>query len=230
MREKRLALDFTLKAGDDQGKVEAVFSTFDVIDSDGEVVTRSAITDGQELPMVWHHQWDEPIGKGIVKVDGNRAVFAGDFNLNDPVGKQAYERVKFMGGLQEWSFGFRPSRVEFRDFTMGDAVIRDVPHIVEAELFEVSPVLVGANRNTETLSVKEKRGPVLTTDDLDIFLKDGESLGNAEAIWSVLRTYAESIDASASLDEIERLAKRSAWADRWQAEARLALAAAELEG
>ena len=58
---KRLSAPLTLKA-DDAGAVSAVFSVFDVIDGDGDVVTKSAFTAGQEVPLVWHHDWSQPVG------------------------------------------------------------------------------------------------------------------------------------------------------------------------
>src|SRR3989304_3384709 len=92
---------------DDAGTIQAAFSVFNVIDSDGDVVKPSAFKDGQETPMTWAHKWDQPIGKGTVKVSRKQAVFDGHFFLDTQAGLEAYKTVKNMAGLQEWSFGFR---------------------------------------------------------------------------------------------------------------------------
>jgi HK97 family phage prohead protease len=140
---------FEFKAGDDapDGSLRAVFSTFDVTDRDGDIVRASAFTDGQEVPMVWAHDWSKPVGKGVVKVEKKRAVFDGQFFLGTSWGRDAYESVKQMGSLQEYSWGFRVTETQPN---------KQIPgyDITAAEVFEVSPVLVGANQYTETLAVK----------------------------------------------------------------------------
>src|SRR3989304_4593247 len=62
---------------DATGAVQAAFSVFNTIDSDGDVVKPGAFEDGQEVPMVWSHQWDKPVGRGVVKVGRKQAIFAG---------------------------------------------------------------------------------------------------------------------------------------------------------
>ena len=134
---------------DATGAVQAAFSVFNTIDSDGDVVKPSAFQDGQEVPMVWAHQWDKPVGRGVVKVGRKQAIFDGNFFLDTQAGMEAYRTVKNMGNLQEWSFGFRVLEAEDGQFEdMG------VQFLKKLELFEVSPVLIGANRETRTLSVK----------------------------------------------------------------------------
>src|SRR3990167_10749835 len=134
---------------DSTGAVEAAFSVFNIIDSDGDVVRPGAFKDGQEVPMVWAHQWDKPVGRGVVKVGRKQAIFDGNFFLDTQAGMEAYRTVKNMGNLQEWSFGFRVLEAEDGQFEdMG------VQFLKKLELFEVSPVLVGANRETRTLAIK----------------------------------------------------------------------------
>lgn len=149
MDTKHLMTAATLKADGDRGLVEAVFSTFDVIDSAGDIVVRDAFTDGQQVPMVWAHDWTVPIGKGTIRVEESRAVFAGQFFLDTDAGRNAHAVVRNMGDLQEYSWGFRvlDAHMEERD---GEPI----RVITKAEVYEVSPVLVGANRQTYTLSLK----------------------------------------------------------------------------
>lgn len=140
-----------LKA-DSEGSISAVFSTFDVVDSQGDIVVREAFTDGQPVPMVWSHDWSRPIGKGTVRTDPKRAIFDGQFFLETTDGLDAYRTVKSMGALQEFSWGFKilDAAEEVRDGV-------PIRVITKAEVFEVSPVLVGANRETYTLSIKGRR-------------------------------------------------------------------------
>lgn len=151
METKRITTPLTLKAGD-EGSVQAVFSTFNVVDSDGDIVEPTAFTEGQEVPMVWSHDWANPIGKGSVKVDPDRAIFDGQFFMDTNDGAEAFRKVKAMGKLQEWSWGFRITESDF-----GDHEGQQVRFIKGAELFEVSPVLVGANRETHTLAIKNAK-------------------------------------------------------------------------
>ncbi len=151
MEEKRVKAPLEVKRDGDEGSVEAAFSVFNVIDSDGDVVLPTAFEDGQAVPMVWSHQWTSPVGKGSVRVEKGRAVFDGRFFLDTQAGAEAYKTVRNMAELQEWSFGFQvldaEADAEF-DGTEGVRLLKKL------QLFEVSPVLVGANRETVTLAIK----------------------------------------------------------------------------
>lgn len=138
-----------VKADAPDGSVRAVFSTFGVVDHDGDVVLPSTFTDGQPVPMVWAHDWTRPVGKGVIRVDGERAVFDGTFNLKTSWGRDAYEAVKDAGDLQEYSWGFKTTDTEY-----GEKDGRRVRFIKAANVYEVSPVLVGAGIGTGTLAVK----------------------------------------------------------------------------
>lgn len=146
---KVIAGPIELKEGGKPGSVSAVFSTFDVVDSDGDVVLATAFTHGQKVPMTWSHQWDMPIGKGQILVQPPQGLFDGAFFLDTDSGLEAYKTVKAMGPLQNWSWGFQVLDASFEE--------RDgkpVRVIKRAQVFEVSPVLVGAGVDTYTLGIK----------------------------------------------------------------------------
>ena len=67
MSEKEVKnIDLELKS-DAEGKVSAVFSVFNSLDSDGDIVLPGSIKSGFKsgsVPMGWAHKWDMPIGKG----------------------------------------------------------------------------------------------------------------------------------------------------------------------
>jgi len=149
MNTKTLRAPLTLKADGEPGRVSAVFSTFDVVDSDNDIVLATALTNGQAVPMTWSHRWEMPIGKGVILVQEKQAVFDGEFFLETEAGLEAYKTVKAMGTLQEWSWGFRVVEAGYEQ--RGDQWIRVIKR---AEVFEVSPVLVGAGVGTYTLGIK----------------------------------------------------------------------------
>jgi hypothetical protein len=141
--------------GKDEGRVLAAFSVFGSTDTDGDIVEPSFFTDGQEVPMAARgHKWgDLNPGKGVIRVERDRAVFDGRFYLDTESGREHFRTVKNNGPLQEWSFCFRV--LEAADDVMEGRQIR---RLVKGEVFEVSPVLVGANRETQTLAIKGKTG------------------------------------------------------------------------
>lgn len=150
METKHLTTGATLKAaGDGEGAIEAIISTFGVVDHGGDIVEASAFADGQACMMVWSHDWDRPIGKGTIRVEPERALFAGGLWLDTDDGLQAFRKIKNAGDLQEYSWGFRvlDATFEQRDGEM-------VRIITRAELFEASPVLKGEGLNTRTVSLK----------------------------------------------------------------------------
>jgi len=150
---KNIDLEFK---GDDDGKVSAVFSVFNTLDSDGDVVVPDAIKSGFKsgsVPMVWAHKWDMPIGKGEIKQDGDKATFEGSFFMDTESGKEAYNLVKAMGDLQQWSFGYRVNDSERGAFE-DEGKDMEARYLKDLSVYEVSPVLVGANQETYTMAIK----------------------------------------------------------------------------
>ena len=151
-------IDLEFKA-DSEGKVSAVFSVFNTLDSDGDVVIPDAIKSGFKsgsVPMVWAHKWDMPIDKGEIKQDGDKATFEGSFFMDTESGKEAYNLVKAMGDLQQWSFGYRVNDSERGKFKSGDKDV-DARYLKDLSVYEVSPVLVGANQDTYTMAIKSNK-------------------------------------------------------------------------
>lgn len=147
-------------SGSQEGSIEAVFSTFNVVDLDGDLTLPTAFQDGQEVIMCWAHDWSAPIGKGVVRVDPDRAVFVGRFWLDTMAGDEAWKRVKNAGQLQEFSYGYSVLDNEY-----GTVNGQRVRILKDNELYEVSPVLKGAAGagSSYTLSVKERQARQGTT-------------------------------------------------------------------
>lgn len=209
---KRVNTAVEFKANE-EGSIRALFSTFGVVDHDGDIVLSTAIQNGVTVPMVWAHDWSSPVGKGIVTTDSKGATFDGSFFLATTAGRDAYETVKAMGELQEYSWGFRVLESEWKSDDEYDVV----RVITKAEIFEVSPVLKGAGIGTMTLAIKS--GERLSFEDhleaalaavsgaterakslADLRAKEGRAISSArrtrmEEIAKQLRSGADELDA-----------------------------------
>ena len=151
-----------LKEDGDTRYIEAVFSLFDVIDSDNDVTKANALRSGytgNKVPLVWNHDWSKVIGRGIIETDNQKAVFKGYF-LNTESGKEAYETVKAMQDMQQFSYGFQV--LKSSKGTHIDSKGQEVPvRILEdVKVWEVSPVLVGAQQNSFVQALKSGLEPV----------------------------------------------------------------------
>lgn len=148
----------------DKGQVSAVFSTFGVIDSDGDVTESSAFTDGAEvlISSYQHTSWSGalPVGKGVIRTTKSEAILDGQFFMDTASGRETFSVIKALGGRQQWSYGF-----DIDDAAPGTMDGRDVQYLRKLTVHEVSPVLVGAGVNTRTLEVKGRKaaggGPLL---------------------------------------------------------------------
>jgi hypothetical protein len=138
-----------------KGLVKAVFSTFNAIDSDGDVTQQGAFEDGAPvlISAYGHSSWDGelPVGTGTIRQTQKEAVFEGQFLMNTDHGKNAFLTVQELAkaGLGEWSYGYDPV-----EWSYGDFEGRKVRFLNKLKVFEVSPVLRGAGLNTRTLSAK----------------------------------------------------------------------------
>lgn len=149
-----------------QGIIECFVAAIGNKDSVGDIVMPGAFDASlkrRKPRVVWGHNWNEPIGKvldifevppgdrrlpGKMKVAGVGGLYARvQFNLRSERGKQAFADVAFFGEDQEWSIGYKTITAEFD-------TRRQANLLRELELYEVSPVLHGANQLTATLSVK----------------------------------------------------------------------------
>lgn len=148
----------------DKGQVTAVFSTFDVVDKDGDVTLPDAFTDGEQVSISAynHTSWGGvlPVGKGTIRATKSGAVLEGQFFMDTQAGRDTFQVVKNMGGLQEWSYGFDVVKHSF-----GEHEGKQVRFLEQLKVTEVSPVLLGAGENTRTVAVKSRKetkgeGPV----------------------------------------------------------------------
>jgi hypothetical protein len=143
-----------------KGIVTAVISTFGVIDSDGDVTSKSTFTDGAPVVVsaYGHTSWqgDLPIGKGVLTTTDSEAIAELQFFMDIPHAKAAFDVVAELSkaGLQEWSYSLEGSVVK-----VGELDGQRANFIESTTVKEVSPVLRGASVNTRTLAVKSDGVP-----------------------------------------------------------------------
>ena len=151
-----------------EGSFEAVVSTYGVIDSYGERVMPGAFDksietysqSGRRFKVLWSHNPERPIGTAELismepgddrlpeemRANGGLMAF-GQLAMNTTDGQQAAEHLA-AGTIDEFSIGFRV-------MPGGDRVADDgVRELTQIDLFEVSPVVVGANRATGLVAMK----------------------------------------------------------------------------
>jgi HK97 family phage prohead protease len=156
----------TLNVDEAQGVVECFVAAFGNKDSVGDVVVSGAFASSlrrRKPRVVWGHDWNQPIGKVLeiyevgpndprlptkMKSAGVGGLFARvQFNLKSERGREAFHSIVFFGEDQEWSIGYKTL----------DSIYspeRSANMLKEVELYEISPVLHGANNLTATISIK----------------------------------------------------------------------------
>lgn len=167
-----------------QGIVECFVAGIGNKDSVGDIVATGAFTKSlqrRKPRVVWGHNWNDPIGKVLeiyevpntdprlpmkMKMAGIGGLFARvQFNLNSEKGREAFAMVAFFGEEQEWSIGYKTLRAQYDQKSQANV-------IYELELYEVSPVLHGANQLTGTISVKSEE---MATGGMVAYVDDEES-------------------------------------------------------
>lgn len=212
MDTKRFICSADLKAAGDQGVIEALVSVFDIVDHGGDIIRRGAYAESlaRKLPnFVWSHDWSLPIGKvveaaelepGDPKLPERARALGGLYvkaqcNLETQRGREAFSDLK-MGAITEFSIGYRTVASSYNEDT-------GVRELLEIELFEVSPVLVGMNQATELISVKGDQPRAGMT--LDDHAKD--ALAAAKALVERFQDYARLKEADGRKVSPERIAQ-----------------------
>jgi HK97 family phage prohead protease len=155
-----------IKLDELEGIVECFVSGIGNKDSVGDICATGAFAKSlqrRKPRVVWGHNWNDPIGKVLeiyevpasdprlpmkMKMAGIGGLYAKvQFNLQSEKGKEAFANVAFFGEEQEWSIGYKTLRAQFDENLQANV-------LYEVELYEVSPVLHGANQLTGTISVK----------------------------------------------------------------------------
>jgi HK97 family phage prohead protease len=149
---KEFRAPIALKEADGQeGTFDAVFATFNVVDRDRDVTKPGAFRDGQKVRIsAWGHNWGVlPVGKGVIHADDEKAWVDGRFFLDTEGGLDTYRTVKGLEELQEWSYGF-----DILTSAEGEFDGERVRYLESLDVYEVSPVMLGAGIGTRTTGIK----------------------------------------------------------------------------
>lgn len=171
-------LDVEIKAiGDeDSGVFQAYASTFDVIDSYGDMVVKGAFLDslaeygtkGEGIPLYWRHRMDDPfLNLGATREareDDHGLWFEGQLELDEAAAARTYKLIK-TGRVRQLSFAYdivEAAWVERKPEEGGSYY-----ELRKLKIHEISVVPVGANQETEILAVKSARDAAIAalTDD-----------------------------------------------------------------
>lgn len=140
-----------VKQESEWGIIEAYVSVFGNVDSYGDIIQQGAFTQSlqEKLPKgVWMHNWDQPIAKTLeAREDPHGLYIKGQLIKGVQKAEEAYLLLK-EGVIDEFSIGFYINDYEMDND--GHRVIKSI------SLAEWSPVLLGANPDTELISVKKK--------------------------------------------------------------------------
>lgn len=141
------------------GTFRAKLSTFNVVDRDMEVTFPEAWPVGKSIVIsaYGHKSWDGalPVGKGVLGADTKSGWVDGQFFMDTAHGLDTYRTVKALAedGLGDWSYGFEvtESSVKSADLAPWPGAMKILKGL---NIWEGSPVLVGAGIDTGTESIK----------------------------------------------------------------------------
>lgn len=136
------------------GELTATFSTFGVVDHDGDVTLASAIPDGTEVVLgAYNHASvsgkELPIGIGVIRNDGKAARIVAQI-FDTAHAEEQYATIKALGAKAEYSYAFK-----VLDFSTDRAELKaygpDAHRILkQLDVIEVSSVIRGAGLRTGT--------------------------------------------------------------------------------
>ncbi|MEC5185306.1 HK97 family phage prohead protease [Cryobacterium sp. MP_3.1] len=174
---------------DGEGIFEAIVSTYSV-DSYGEAVMPGAFANtlaewaasGDQIPCLWSHQLNDPfahIGFVLEAKETDEGLWVKvQLDMENPTAQQTF-RLLQRRAVKQFSFGFKVRRSSW-----GERDGHSVVELHEVELLEVSPTLVGANPDTQSLGVKAaaltaeiKAGKVLSSKNEGTVRAAYEALG-----------------------------------------------------
>ncbi len=191
-----------------RGDIEGYGSVFGNIDQGNDVVEPGAFAASlgtRGMPkMLWSHGWfDPPIGKWNTAEEDDRGLFLkGRLNLDTQLGAEVHSNLK-MGTLDGLSIGYIPTEVEIDQ--------DNVQHLIEVDLFEVSPVNFPMNELARVDAVKARIEAGISKRELESILRDaGMTRAQAKRLLADGFTglIARDADESTESDQLKELVAR----------------------
>lgn len=147
------------------GQIEAIVATLDTVDRDRDVIPLDAFPTGIKVKMSGYGHSSiaglmystgiadaAPVGKGAIFIEGDKAVFRGQYFMDTVAGKEAFLTTQGMGAEQEWSFGYRILKTEKPSESLAAKGARRI--LAKLGPLEVSPVLYAGGVGTRTVATK----------------------------------------------------------------------------
>jgi len=139
-----------------KGLVEAVFSTFNVKDKQGDWTLPGAFDGNGEVLIgaYGHRTWfgEPPVGKGVIESSEQDARLVAQFFVDSFAGKELFTVVKNLGPMQQWSYGYDVAETGELTAELEQRGVRRV--LKKLLVHEISPVLVAAGIGTRTVATK----------------------------------------------------------------------------
>lgn len=178
MRRKHVDVDYVKVLPEEVGKglVEAVVAVFNNVDAVGDRIIKGAFTksldrwqqSGDPISVIYSHQWDNPdanigevieaieLAPGDARLPDHLKDLGGlyckmQFDMEEKYASSVFQKVR-KRRIKNWSFAYD---------VIEEQLTKDANDLLEIDLLEVGPTLVGANRETDTVAAKsETKGAV----------------------------------------------------------------------
>lgn len=148
--EKETVIELKGEISED-GTFEGIASAYGVLDTQNDRIAAGAFADqdGSEVPLLWSHKRDEPVGTGKLVNSPAGVLLKGKLDLDTNAGREAYSRLR-KGIVKGLSIGLQ---------IVQHAYEGAVRVISKGVIREVSLVLFPANPEALVTSVKEGESP-----------------------------------------------------------------------
>jgi HK97 family phage prohead protease len=152
----------SIKALQEDGSFEGILASYNTVDLGGDKIMPGAFTKtmqerGSEVPMLWQHNPDEPIGTLQLSDSADGLLVKGQLLMDLDYAKKAYILLK-AGVIKGLSIGFSTIKKDMQD---------GVRLLKEIKLYEGSVVTFPMNEHCMVTAVKKENGAIEVKDDFN---------------------------------------------------------------
>lgn len=147
MKKKAFAIE--IKSISETGEFEGFAAIYDNEDRKGDVIEKGAFTrtlqaHGADVPILWQHNPDQPIGLGTLMDSNEGLLIKGQLNMDVAQAREAYSLMK-QRAVKGLSIGYD---------ALQWAWVGDTRRLKEIRVWETSVVTFPANERAEVIQVK----------------------------------------------------------------------------
>lgn len=151
-----------VKALQEDGSFEGILASYNTVDLGGDKILPGAFTKtmqekGGEVPMLWQHNADEPIGMLQLSDSPEGLLVKGQLLMDLDYAKKAYILLK-AGVIKGLSIGFSTIK---KDMQEGVRILKEI------KLYEGSVVTFPMNEHCMVTAVKKENGAIEVKDDFN---------------------------------------------------------------